>query len=69
MVNGLQVTHESQLYAVHVVKYFVNCFTQNGAISPVLQHVLGVAKVPHRGHIFLPRSVGMYLFFSTLCAS
>jgi len=69
MVNGLQVTHERQLYAVRVVEYFVNCFTQNGAISSVLQHVLGVAKVPYRGHIFLQRLVEMSLFFSTLCAS
>lgn len=69
MVNGLQVTHGSQLYEVRVVKYFVSCFTQNSAISSILQHVLGIAKVPYRGHIFLPRSVGMSLFFSTLCAS
>jgi hypothetical protein len=69
MVNGLQVTHGSQLYAVRVVKYLVNCFTQTGAFSSFLQHVLGFTKVTHRHYIFLPRSVGLSLFFSTSCAS
>ena len=57
MVNGLQVTHESELYALDAVKLprqLIRFLAETGAVPYILQHVVRVAKVPLRRYIFFP---------------